>query len=136
MDTSIFTLVVTFILIGGTIYLFFELKHFLEDLKSRINGIWTNGDESLKVLIYSIDSVFQGSVIWTAQSNSKALGTIILRDFKIKFFILGNGTYTDPNTNRKYHFSMRIVGKDIMHFWLVDDSGVQVTNEQWRLVKG
>ena len=122
--------------VGFAIFLVIRLKHALEDLGSGITGIWTNSDESMRVLIYNMDSILQGNVVWTRQPDSTVLGSTVIQNVKLRFFILGQGTYHDPVTRKKYQFRLRIMAKNIMHFWLHDEKGQPVINEEWRLVEG
>ncbi len=48
--------------IGIVIGIYFWLKNLLEDLATRITGIWVNSDQSFRVLIYDIGSTLQGDV--------------------------------------------------------------------------
>src|SRR6187402_3583207 len=94
-------LLVSMGLLWGILY---WLKNLLEDVHTQVTGIWTNSDNSFKVLIYSTDSALQGDVVWADSQNQKILGSSVVHNMKLKFFIFGKGNYTCPFTQQKCEF--------------------------------
>ncbi|MBA4146351.1 MAG: hypothetical protein C0523_11335 [Cytophaga sp.] len=118
-------------LLWGILY---WLKNLLEDVHTQITGIWTNSDSSFKVLIYSTaDAALQGDVVWADSQNQKILGSTVVRDMKLRFFIFGKGSYTSPFTNQQCEFRLRLLSKKTIQFYFTDQSGKLVGQETWKL---
>jgi hypothetical protein len=124
----------TFTSFGIIAIMFLWVKNLLDGFGATITGIWSNGDHSLRVLIYTMDSKMQGDVVWTNSPQEHVLGWNILQHIKLNFFNLGKGEYLDPSTGKQYHFKMRLVKKELLHLYVADEKGAPVLNEQWNLV--
>jgi len=126
--------VVVLIPTGIAVGLLFWLRNLLEDVGTKITGIWANSDHTFKVLIYDIDSIFQGDVVWTDQDNQRILGRSILQGVKLKFALFGKGHYICPFTRREYTFRLRRLSKESLELYMTDTEGKVVANETWNLV--
>jgi hypothetical protein len=127
-------IVVIFIPTGITVGLLLWLKNLLEDVGTKITGIWANSDQTFRVLIYDIDSIFQGDVVWTNTENQRILGRSILQGVRLKFALFGKGHYICPFTRREYAFQLRRLSKDSLQLYMTDAEGKVVSNETWNLV--
>lgn len=136
MKTSelIHYIVVIFIPTGIAIGLLFWLKNLLEDVGTKITGIWANSDQTFRVLIYDIDSSLQGDVIWANSENQRILGRSVLQNVRLKFALFGNGHYICPFTRREYSFRLRRLSKESLQLYMTDVEGKVVANETWNLV--
>jgi hypothetical protein len=114
--------------------LLFWLKNLLEDVGTRITGIWINSDSTFKVLIYDIDSAFRGDVVWATSEHQRILGRSILQNLRVRFFLFGSGKYTCPFTRREYKFRLRRLSKESLQLYMTDNDGKLVSNETWSLV--
>jgi|SRR6478736_2847346 len=126
--------VVIFIPTGIVVGLLFWLKNLLEDVGTKINGIWSNSDRTFRVLIYDIDSTFQGDVVWASQDNQRILGRSILQNVRLKFALFGKGHYICPFTRREYAFQLRRLSRNSLQLYMIDAEGKLVSNETWNLV--
>lgn len=124
---------VTLVVAGVVAGILFWVRNLLEDVRAKITGIWTNGDNSFRVLIYNIETVLQGDVIWAAPQHQKLLGHSILQNMKLSFFIFGKGIYTCPHTSERYEFRVRFLSKQSLQFYFSDKSG-KLISETWKLV--
>ncbi|HEY5825145.1 MAG TPA: hypothetical protein VIT44_12295 [Cyclobacteriaceae bacterium] len=130
INYSMMILIPTGIVVG----LIFWLRNLLEDVGTKITGIWANSDQTFRVLIYDIDSIFQGEVIWTNTENQRILGRSILQGVRLKFALFGKGNYICPFTRREYSFRLRRLSKESLQFYMTDTEGKVVANETWNLV--
>jgi len=126
--------IVILIPIGIAFGLLFWLRNLLEDVGTKITGIWVNSDQTFRVLIYDIDSIFQGDVIWASHDNQRILGRSILKDVRFKFALFGKGHYICPFTHREYSFRLRRLSKESLQLYMTDTAGKVVANETWNLV--
>ena len=124
-----------FLVVGGVALLFFWWRNSAEELGSKITGIWENADNTIRVLIYEIDSVFQGEVIWTNVQNQCILGARILHSMELKRFNLGKGIYNCPFTHQQYQFQLKLVKNELLSLHLQTREGLPVLKEQWRLIR-
>ncbi len=135
MNGNVMLYLIGFIVIGGLTLLFYWWKNSAEELGSKITGIWENADHTIRVLIYEIDSIFQGEVIWTNVQNQRVLGARILHSIELKNFKWGIGIYNCPFTHQQYQFQLKLVKKELLSLHLHTQEGISVLKEQWRLIK-
>ena len=134
-NNEVVYLVVALLSVGGLAVLFFMLRTSAEELGSKITGIWENADKSIRVLIYEIDSLFLGEVVWTTVQNQRVLGSRILHSIELKRFSLGKGIYNCPFTQQQYHFQLKLVKSKVLSLHLHTPDGVPVLKEHWKMVK-
>jgi hypothetical protein len=135
MSGNVMMYLVMFLLVGGLTLLFFWWRNSAEELGSKITGIWENADNTIRVLIYEIDSIFQGEVVWTNVQNQRVLGARILHSIELKNFKLGKGIYNCPFTHQQYQFQLKLVKNELLSLHLHTREGIPVLKEQWRLIK-
>jgi hypothetical protein len=135
MNANVMLYLVGFLLVGGLTLLFFWWKNSAEELGSKITGIWENADNTIRVLIYEIDSIFQGEVVWTNAQNQSVLGARIMHSIELKNFKLGNGVYNCPFTHQQYQFQLKLVKSELLSLHLHTREGISVLKEQWRLIR-
>jgi hypothetical protein len=126
---------ITLVSLGVLAGLLFWMRNLLEDVHSKITGIWTNSDNTFRVLIYNIDSVLQGDVVWANDQSQRILGKSVLQQVKLRFFFFGRGVYTCPFTHLNYNFRLRLLSKESMQLYLTDKDGKVVMNETWKLFR-
>jgi hypothetical protein len=135
MNGSVMVYLMVFLVIGGLTLLFFWWRNSAEELGSKITGIWENTDNTIRVLIYEIDSIFQGEVVWTNVQNQRILGARILHSIELKRFKLGKGIYNCPFTHQQYQFQLKLIKNELLSLHLHTQEGRSVQKEQWKLIK-
>jgi hypothetical protein len=120
--------------IGIAACVLFWLKNLLEDIGTKITGIWLNSDKSFRVLIYDVDSSFQGDVVWASRDNQRILGSSILQNVRLNFFLFGKGRYICPFSHKEYKFRLRRLSRESLQLYMTDHEGKLVSNETWSLV--
>ncbi len=135
MNGNVMMYLMGFLLVGGVTLLFFWWRNSAEELGSKITGIWENADNTIRVLIYEIDSIFLGEVVWTNVQNQRILGARILHSIELKRFKLGIGIYNCPFTNKQYQFQLKLVKKELLSLHLHTQEGISIVKEQWRLIR-
>jgi len=135
MNGNVMMYLVVFLVVGGLALLFFWIRNSAEEFGSKITGIWENADNTIRILIYEIDSVFQGEVVWTNAQNQRILGTRILHSVELMRFRLGKGIYNCPFTHQQYQFQLKLIKSELLSLHLHTQEGISVLKEQWRLIK-
>ena len=121
---------------GIIIALFFRFRYAVADLESKITGIWSNEENTMRILIYGLESQFQAEVVWTRDIDEKILGSGIIRDMSLKYFSWGEGTYIDPFTKNQFAFKMRLKKAGRLHLQLFEKSTHSLMKvEEWKQVR-
>jgi hypothetical protein len=118
---------------GILVFMFLRFHFGVSDLESKITGIWSNKDDSMRILIYNIDSVVQGEVVWTDNNNDKILGTTIIRNMHLTFFGWSKGTYIDPHTREQVGLKLKLKSTEKLCLQFMDNS--KMDSQHWKLVK-
>jgi len=120
--------------VGALVMVVFWLSNQVTEQESKITGIWTNETNSLRILIYLIDSRYQAEIVWVRSQEDRLLGLDIIRNMSIKYFRWGIGTYIDPFTKNQFALKLRVnTGK--LRFDLIEKSGHVEKSESWTQVQ-
>ena len=104
--------------------------------ESKITGLWTNEDNSMRILIHGLESRFQAEVVWTKDIDDKILGSSIIRNMSLKYFSWGEGTYIDPFTKDQFKIKMKLKDTGRLRFHLFEKSGHSLLKtEEWKQVR-
>lgn len=95
-------------------------------------GIWLNESMNIRILLYDVDSEFQGSVIW-ANGVDKLLGFKVVENLRFDKFRKGRGKYSDPMTGQKYEIvlSMKRKGLILVDVFHPNSNGLAFSQE-WK----
>ena len=126
---------VSMVMMGILVALFFRFHFGVADMESKITGIWSNRDDSIRVLIYNINSRIQGEVVWTDNSNDKILGTTIIRDMNLASFGWSKGVYINPLTRAQFKLKMRLKNSSKLDLRLLECEDSDDSVQRWNLVK-
>ena len=106
-----------------------------EILASKISGIWTNPDRSIRIVIYDVNSVFQAEIIWARQGLEKLMGRSIVKDLRLQSFNSGVGVYECPFTQRKLTLHLKMQKSGVMKLQFRNSQNSLSHTEQWSQVK-
>lgn len=106
-----------------------------ELLAAKIAGIWTNPDQSMRIVIYDVDSVFRAEIVWVKEGLDKLLGKAILKNLKLVSRYGGEGTYLCPFTNRVMNVKLIMTSAGTMKLQLNDEQNTFSQTELWSQLK-
>jgi hypothetical protein len=136
MDTLMIYFLVVIISTGILVALFLRFRYAEANFESKIIGIWTNESNTMRVLIYGINSHYQGDVIWTRNMEEKVLGLGVIRNMIVKYSSFGEGLYVDPLTRHQFKLRLKLKNKEELQIQLYDKFDQHVKKElAWHLVK-
>ena len=134
-DSVMIYFLVIVVSVGITVALFFRFRYALADLESKVTGLWSNESNTMQILIYGMESRFQAVVVWTKDIDDKILGSGIIRDMRLNYFSLGEGTYIDPFTRDQFKFKLKLKSKGRLHLQLFEKSSqMPLKVEEWKSV--
>jgi hypothetical protein len=120
---------------GIIMALFFRFRYAVADLESKVMGLWSNENNTMRILIYGLESRFQAEVVWTKDIDDKILGSGIIRDMSLKYFSWGEGTYIDPFTKDQFKFKLKLKHTGRLHLQLFEKSThLLLKVEEWKSV--
>ncbi|HEY6437037.1 MAG TPA: hypothetical protein VIY47_10640 [Ignavibacteriaceae bacterium] len=133
-------MMVSFVLIlvvAGGLILFIVREQFSDaDFQHSLVGVWFNEHLNVRILMYDVDSVFQGSVVWADSLNNSILGTRVVENLRVGFFKICRGTYVDPVTSKEYDVKLQLKGKTIMKLTAFDkETHTEAFSQEWKLLK-
>jgi len=132
METDVvwISFVVVVVTVIGLVLLFSKLGSSTASLD--FAGIWSNESMNIRILLYDIDSEFQGSVIW-ANGMDKLLGFKVVENLRFDKSRKGRGKYSDPLTGQKYEIilSMKRKGLILLDAFHPNSTGVAFSQE-WK----
>ncbi len=129
-------LVLTLVAIGVAVYLIVDFITSHEKLGSKISGIWTNSDHTIRIMIYEMDSMFKAEIVWVKKGMDNLLGMPILRDLKLGTFNTVEGFYLCPFTNKEFKLKLKPTSAQSLTFYLKDEQTNKTTAAQkWQQVK-
>jgi uncharacterized protein (DUF2147 family) len=121
--------------VGVIVALLFRFRYAVSDLESKITGIWANEDNTMRILIYGLESQFQGEVVWTKDIDEKILGSGIIRNLNLRSFKWGEGTYIDPFTKDQFNIRLKLKKAGSLTLQLFEKSGHSLMKvEEWKQV--
>lgn len=133
---SIFLIVVVFVLVGALIVFLIREQFSESAFQHSLVGVWFNENLNIRILLYDVDSVFQGSVVWAESQNNSILGQRIVENLKVGLFNKCKGTYVDPVTLRQYCVRLQLKGKTTMKMTAYERNSNQVAFvQEWKLLK-
>ena len=133
IDVVIIYFTIVIFSVGTGLALFFRLSHSLADMEAQITGSWTNESNTLRILIYSMESKFRAEVIWTRNSEVNLLGSDVIRNMDLRYFGRGEGTYIDPFTKHQFKLTLKVKNTGQLLFHLIERSGQGAKKvEAWR----
>lgn len=98
-----------------------------------VAGIWLNESKNMRILLYDIDSEFQGSVVW-ANGADKLLGFKVVENLKFGKSKKGKGKYSDPITGQQYDLFMQLKRKgSILIKAYLPNSESLAFSQEWKL---
>lgn len=123
-------------LVGGLILFLIREQFSGADFEHSIVGVWFNEHLNVRILMYDVDSVFQGSVVWADSLNNSILGTRVVENLKVGFFNICKGTYVDPVTAKEYDVRLHLKGKNLMKLTAFHKGTQEVAfAQEWKLLK-
>jgi hypothetical protein len=136
VNVMMVSLVLILIVVGGLI-LFLILEQFSgADFEHSIVGVWFNEHLNVRILMYDIDSVFQGSVVWADSHNNSILGTRVVENLKVGLFNICKGSYVDPVSSKEYDVRLHLKGKSVMRLTCYHKGTNDVAfAQEWKLLK-
>jgi uncharacterized protein (DUF2147 family) len=135
LDAVFIYFVVSMIAIGLLVAVFFRFHFGVSDMETKLTGIWSNRDDSMRVLIYNINSQVQGEVVWTGSNDDKILGTTVIRDMRLNFFGWSKGTYIDPLTHDQFQLKLKLKNRGSLCIHIMEFNDEKYSRQQWKLVK-
>jgi len=135
MNAVMFFLLIGVVAIAVVIVLFMRYQYGVADMETKITGIWSNRDDTMRVLIYNLNSRVQGEVVWTDSANEKLLGSTIIRDMHLTFFGWSKGTYIDPQTRDQFQMKLRLKNKGKLDLKLMECKDRADCVQRWKLVQ-
>jgi hypothetical protein len=128
--------VLVLIVVGGLILFLIREQFSGADFEHSIVGVWFNEHLNIRILMYDVDSVFQGSVVWADSLNHSILGTRVVENLKVGFFNICKGTYVDPVTAKEYDVRLQMKGKSTMKLTAFYKNTHDVAfAQEWKLLK-
>lgn len=133
-------MMVSFVLIlvvAGGLILFIVREQFSDaDFQHSLVGVWFNEHLNVRILMYDVDSVFQGSVVWADSLNNSILGVRVVENLRVGFFKICRGTYVDPVTSKEYDVKLQLKSKSIMKLTAFDkETHNEAFSQEWKLIK-
>ncbi|MBN8578095.1 MAG: DUF2147 domain-containing protein [Cytophagales bacterium] len=123
--------------VAGALIVFFLRDQFLgADFQHNLVGVWYSEQLQVRILIYDMDSIFQGSVVWAESMHNSILGTRVLENLRVGMFKKCRGSYIDPHTAKEYDALVQLKSKTTLKI-VVYEKGTQtqVFVQEWKLVK-
>lgn len=115
-------MVAAFAIVVGVTAVVVMLMNSSARMKTKLEGMWINESNSIRILFHDIDSVFQGNIIWVNEiQQSQILGFNLIRGLMMKSFgQRSTGIYVDPVTRSESPFQLWFQGEGQMKMVLLD----------------
>lgn len=125
------------LVITGGLIVFLVREQFLgADFQHNLVGVWLNEYINVRVLIYDVDSVFQGSVVWADNMNNSILGTRVLENIRVGMFKKCKGSYIDPVSTKEFDVTLHLKNKSVLKITAFHKNTQEVAfTQEWRLIK-
>jgi hypothetical protein len=132
-------MMVSFVLLvgAGGLIVFLVREQFLgADFQHNLVGVWFSEQMNVRVLIYDVDSVFQGSVVWADSMNNSILGTRVLENLRVGLFKKCKGSYIDPISAKEFDVMLQLKTKSILKVTAFNKENQSVAfAQEWKLMK-
>ncbi len=124
------------LVVGGLIMFLVREQFQGADLQHNLVGVWFNEHLNVQVLIYDVDSIFQGSIVWADNMNSSILGTRVLENVRVGMFKKCKGSYVDPVSAKEFDVTLQLKSKSVLKVTTFHkNTQEQVFVQEWKLVK-
>ena len=135
-DSLVIYFLVMVFSVGIIAALFFRFRYAVADLELKITGLWSNENNTMRILIYALESRFQAEVVWTKDIDDRILGSGIIRNMSLRYFSWGEGTYIDPFTKDQYKFKLKLKKTGRLRLLLFEKSNHSLLKvEEWKQVR-
>jgi len=135
-DSLVIYFLVMVFSVGIIATLFFRFRYAVADLELKITGLWSNENNTMRILIYALESRFQAEVVWTKDIDDRILGSGIIRNMSLRYFSWGEGTYIDPFTKDQYKFKLKLKKTGRLRLLLFEKSNHSLLKvEEWKQVR-
>ncbi|MBL7869990.1 MAG: hypothetical protein JNM78_00155 [Cyclobacteriaceae bacterium] len=136
INMNVVSLVLILLVVGGLVLFMIKEQFSDADFHHSLVGVWFNEHLNMRILLYDVDSVFQGSVVWADGLHNSILGTRVVENLKVGFFKICKGTYVDPITSKEYDIKVQLKGKTVMKLTAFDkETHIEVFSQEWKLLK-
>lgn len=136
ISMSVFLLVVGFVLVGALVVFLIREQFSESAFEHSLVGVWFNENLNVRILLYDVDSVFQGSVVWAENQNNSILGQRVFENLRVGLFNKCKGVYVDPGTSRQYNVSVQLKGKNTLNMIAYESNSNEVAFvQEWKLLK-
>ena len=127
---------VLFVVAGGLIVFLVREQFLGADFQHNLVGVWFNERLNVRVLIYDVDSVFQGSIVWADNMNNSILGTRVLENLKVGMFKKCKGSYIDPVSAKEFDVTLQLKNKSVLKVTAFHkNTKDQAFIQEWKLIK-
>lgn len=124
------------LVVGGLIIFLVREQFQGADLQHNLVGVWFNEHLNVQVLIYDVDSIFQGSIVWADNMNSSILGTRVLENVRVGMFKKCKGFYVDPVSAKEFDVILQLKNKSVLKVTTFHkNTKDQVFVQEWKLIK-
>ena len=105
-----------------------------EMLAVKISGIWTNPDQTIRIVLYEVNSIFQAEIIWAGEGLEKLMGKSIVKDLRLSSYNKGEGVYLCPFTQKAFLLRLQMFDDGILKFQFKSRNGKVSRSEKWKQV--
>ncbi|QLH33854.1 MAG: DUF2147 domain-containing protein [Cyclobacteriaceae bacterium] len=136
METNMMLVWLGLLVVGGLIMFLVREQFQGADLQHNLVGVWFNEHLNVQVLIYDVDSIFQGSIVWADNMNSSILGTRVLENVRVGMFKKCKGYYIDPASAKEFDVTLQLKSKSVLKVTTFHkNTQDQVFVQEWKLIK-
>lgn len=112
----------TLAIVASSVVVVIMLVNNTSRMEARLEGMWVNESQTMRILIHQMDDEFQGKIIWVSSvQKDKLLGRTLFKDLVLKSFVQGStGIYVAPETDKEFAFRLWFSGKGIIKMTLLN----------------
>lgn len=112
----------TLTIVASSVVVVIMLVNSTSSMGTKLEGMWVNESQTMRILIHQIDSEFQGKIIWVSSvQKDKLLGHTLFKDLVMKSFVQGRtGIYVVPETEKEFAFRLWFSGKGMIKMTLLN----------------
>ncbi|MCW5909546.1 MAG: DUF2147 domain-containing protein [Cyclobacteriaceae bacterium] len=137
MEANMMMVSFVLLVVASGLVIFFVREQFLgADFQHSLVGVWFSEQMNVRVLIYDVDSVFQGSVVWADSANNSILGTRVLENLKVGMFKKCKGSYIDPVSAKEFDVTLQLKNKSVLKVTTFHKNTHEVAfAQEWKLIR-
>lgn len=111
----------TLAIVASSVLVVIMLVNSTSKMETKLEGMWVNESQTMRILIHQIDSEFQGKIVWVSSlQKDKLLGHNLFKDLVMKSFAQGcTGVYVAPETDKEFAFRLWFSGRGIIKMTLL-----------------